>query len=553
MLSAAVAGLLLVACARDGGPDRIFHDGLIRTVNERNELVEAVAIRDGVITAVGTAQDVLPLATSRTEVRALEGRTLLPGFVGAHEHPTLSAVFAAAVDVSGFTHASDAEVWNALREAVARTPKGDWIYAMGIDPILVPDLQMPTRKSLDAIAPDHPLVVISQTLHSFWANSRAFAAAGITRETPDPGNGSLYEHDAQGELTGFIVENPAARPLLKSLQSPWRMVGRYEQVLDDLLAAGFTTVASLGFNVPPLLARYAASDGLEPRIRQFFYLTRDELGYLPHEPDRGNPFFRIQGVKLWHDGSPYTGSMFLVDPYLDTPLARRLGITAGSRGEAMIPQQELVALLEQYAREGWQVAIHSQGDASNREVVEAFRRVPRAPDAAPRRIEHCILLSQSSLPELARLGVSPSFHIDHIYYYGDALAESLLGAARASRLLPVKAAFEHGLRPTLHADSPMFPANAFHLMRTAMLRRTRTGQVLGADQAISIEQAVQAMTIHGAWQLGMEEHLGSIEVGKWADLVVLSDDPYRVSPEQLDQLEVLEVYVAGRRRDVRAH
>lgn len=548
-LCAAVAALLLAACGPADGPDRIFHGGPILTVDADDRVVEAVAIKDGVITAVGAARDVLQLATSHTEVRDLAGNALLPGFVAAHEHPTLSAVFGGVVDVSGFTHETNEQVWAALREAVANTGKGEWIYAMGIDPILIPGLEIPSRKTLDAIAPDHPMLVVSQTMHSFWANSKAFEAAGITRDTPDPGRGSFYQREAQGELTGFISESAAAGPLLEKLQSPWRVLGRYEQALDDLLAAGFSSVASLGVNVPPLLARFAASHRLRPRIRQFFYLTRDELESLPAAPDLGNPFFRIQGIKLWHDGSPYTGSMYLEDPYLDTPLARALGIPPQSRGAAIIPQADLAELLNEYSQAGWQVAIHSQGDHSNRKVAGAFASATQGlPTTGPPRIEHCLLLPTEILPELARLGVTPSFHIDHLYYYGDALEDSILGAERTAKLLPVAMAFALGMRPTLHADSPMFPADAFHLMRTAVLRKTRSGRILGADQAISIEQAIRAMTINGAYQLGAEQQLGSIEVGKWADLQVQSENPYRTPPEQLDRVKVLEVFVAGRQQ-----
>ncbi len=548
---AMLAALLsLAGCGRGGGPDHVLHGGTIHTLSERGDVAEAIAFRDGTIVAVGATSEVLALATARTEVRDLGGKTVLPGFVGAHEHPTLSAIFGDVADVSGFTRATNDEVWEALRVAVADASPGAWVYAMGIDPILVPDLEMPSRERLDALAPENPVVVVSQTMHSFWANSRAFAAVGIGRDTADPGHGSYYERDSQGALTGFVAEVAAARPLLAELQSPWRLATGYEKVLDDLLAAGFTSVASLGMNAPPLLARFAALEWLQPRIRQLYYLAPDEVSRLPERPDRSHPFFRILGVKLWHDGSPTTGSMFLEAPYLDSPLTRRFGIPSSSRGAPILSPESLDTAIAKAERAGWQVAIHSQGDASGREVVRAFDRaaVP-GQGALPRRIEHCALLPEELLPDLARLGVSPSFHINLLYYYGDALADSILGAERVARLLPVRSAFELGLAPSLHADSPMYPPKPLSLVRTAVLRRTRGGRVIGADQAISIDQGLRAVTVNAARQLGMGSEVGSLEVGKAADLVVLAEDPYVVRPEDLGEIDVVGVYMAGRRRD----
>jgi predicted amidohydrolase YtcJ len=270
----ALGATLLAAGCGDTAPDLIFHGGPVLTVNAQDEVVQALAVRDGIVVAVGSAESVLALRGRGTEVVDLQGRALMPGFVGAHEHPSITAVFNGAVDLSGFRHRSNAEVWQALRRAVAGRPKGEWIFAGGLDAILTPDLKIPHRRELDAIAPDNPLVLVSQTLHSFWANTRAFEEAGIGRDTPDPGAGSYYERDAQGELTGFVAETRAAAPLIQGLKSPWKVYDRYVGVLDGLLAGGFTSVASLGYNVPPLLARVASSRRLSPRIRQFFYLDR---------------------------------------------------------------------------------------------------------------------------------------------------------------------------------------------------------------------------------------------------------------------------------------
>lgn len=547
-LAALLATTLLAACQKEG-PDVIFRGGPILTVNAQDQVVQALAMRDGVITAVGSEQEVLATQGPRTEVIDLQGRTLMPGFVAAHEHPGITAVFNGGINLSGFKYKTNAEVWATLRSEVAKVPKGQWIYAVGLDAILTPDLKIPGIKELDAIAPDNPLVLVSQTLHSFWANSRAFEAAGITRDTKDPGAGSYYERDAQGNFTGFVAETRAAQPLIKELKSPLKIYSRYTEVLDALLANGFTSVASLGFNVPPLLARVAASRNFTPRIRQYFYLTEDELNNLPDSPANGNDYFAVRGIKLWHDGSPYTGSMYTSTPYLDSPLGHTLGIQAGSHGAAMIPEDTLVAKIKDYTAKGWQVAIHSQGDVSNQAVLNAIEKAgPLAGPAPAVRLEHGVFMQQASVDKLAQLGITPSFHIHHIKYYGDALANSIVGLAAAQQTLPVRSAFAHGVHPTLHADSPMFPPLGFALMQTAMNRATGLGLLLNAPEAITAQQALRAMTIHGAYQLRLQDKTGSLEVGKWADLQVVDRNPYTTPVPELDQLHTQAVYVGGKRQ-----
>ncbi len=546
VLTLLVAGACVLSW-RQTGQEMIFYGGPILTVNDADAVAQALAVRDGVIVAVGDLDEVIQQRTDSTVMIDLQGRALLPGFVGAHEHPTLSAVFNGAHDLSGFSHQRNAQVWKALREAIASTPKGEWVYAGGIDAILTPDLQVPTLEDLDRLAPDNPVLLISQTLHSAWANSAAFAAAGVTESTPDPGSGSYYQRDAQGRFTGFIAETRAMQPFVAGLRAPLRLFGRYADTLDGYLAEGFTSVASLGYNVPPQMARLVASRRGQPRIRQFFYLVESELDYLPSQPDTSNPFFRVLGVKLWHDGSPYTGSMFTSAPYLNSPLGHTLGIEPGSHGAAMIAEQALIEKIRRYGTQGWQLAIHSQGDESNRQVAKAIIAAGAAAEPrAPIRLEHAVLLPADLMPALAEQGVSVSFHINHIRYYGDALADSIIGRWAAQQVLPVRTAVELNMHPSLHADSPMFPTQGFSLMRTAVTRQTDSGRVLNAAQAIDVRQALRAMTINAAYQLGIDNDAGSLEVGKWADLQIVSDNPYEVAGDALTDLQPQQVYVAGR-------
>lgn len=541
--------LMSVGCSSQNYPDTIIVDSKILTVDPNNSVKEAIAITDGIIVAVGSSDQIKVLAGPSTNIIALNKGVIVPGFIAAHEHPTLSAVFANTVDVSAFTFESSEAMWQHLRQQVAEADSGDWVYAMGLDPVLMPDLILPNKKQLDQIAPNNPLVIISQTMHSFWANSIAFQQEGINSKTPDPGNGSYYGRDQQGELNGFISESDAVTPLLAELKSPIAVVNRYQQTLQSLIEAGFTSVVSAGFNIPPLAARYASSDWFEPRIRQFIYLTEDELQHLPDEPSQANDFYQILGIKLWHDGSPYTGTMALEEPYLNNPVTQAMGISMGHKGAPRLSQKSFDESITKYHQAGWQLAVHSQGDYSNELAAKTFKRL-LGNDTKQRRhrFEHCLLVKQQTLSRFKQLGISPSFHINHILYYGDALAKEIIGEQRAQKVLPVKTAFELGLHPTLHADSPMFPADPISLMKTAVMRQTKSGKVLGPEQALTPQQALRAMTINGAWQLNMETKIGSLEVGKKADFTVLSEDLYGLEPSEWDNIEISQVWLAGDRK-----
>ena len=545
---------LISSCTPEDHAERLFINGNILTLDDKNSTANAIAISGGKIIALGDEQKVRAFANNNTEIVDLRGKTLLPGFVAAHEHPAISAVFRNFLDLSGFTYSTAEEAWQALHAAVDQVPAGEWIYAKGLDPVLLAGLKTPTRKQLDQIAPEHPVFILAQSMHTAWVNSAALAAMQIDEDSPAPGEGSYYGRDEDGRLNGMLVEKPALEPFIAPHKNPLKVTAAYAAELDDLRGAGYTSVASLGFNVPGWLAKWASSKDLQPRIRQFFYFRGENLAKLTGSPQRDSDYFRVLGAKFWYDGSPYSGSMVVEKPYQESPLSVQLGIAHGSHGEPVIGAEALRAQLYDYSQRGWQTATHVQGDRAAAEFLQILlsefeslnERERRAFIAARHRLEHGLLLQKRQLPELHKFGVTPSFHINHLYYYGDALHEQLLGAARTQNLLPVKTAFELGMHPTLHADSPMFPADPFSLMQTAITRRTRSGMSLGGDEALAPLQALRAMTINGAWQLGMENEIGSLEVGKWADFVIVDRDPLQTPPDQWREIEVLGTVIGGR-------
>jgi predicted amidohydrolase YtcJ len=528
--------------------------GDIVTVADAQPSAEAVAMAEGHIVAVGSVGEVMTHRTTATEVVDLGGDTLVPGLVEPHTHPDLCAQMYSWIDVSGFTHPRVEDVEAALRRAVHTAEPGQWLFAFGLDFMLTSELGTWGRDRLDAMAPANPLVVMIQSMHTLFVNSAALAAAGVDESTPDPAGGGRYVRDASGRLTGKIEEQSAMGPfVVHGLPDP-------EEVTDLLLAqerryaeVGITTIGVagtfLGARQLEVLAEVARRDGAAHRV--VTYLRHDDVAGTSWTPGAGDEAgrFRVAGVKLWYDGSPYTGTMLLDEPYLETDLCCcTLGIGQGTNGRANFDPDELTEVLSELAAGGWQVLTHAQGDRACREIVDLYEDVlgVARPEDHRWRLEHCALIADDELRRTAALGVSPSFHVDHVRYYGPELRDEIIGPERAVGLMPVRSAIDHGHRVSLHADSPMYPPGPLRLAGTAASRRTRQGDTIADHQAISTAEALRAVTIDAAWQLRMDDEIGSIEVGKRADFTVVDQNPLRAAPADLEHIEVTRTWLDGR-------
>ena len=527
--------------------------GSVITLDPQQPRAQAVAVRDGVIAAVGARDEVLALRGPESEVVELGDLCVLPGLIEPHTHPDLCAQCYAWVDISGFTHKSVEGVEHALRQAIAATPPGEWVYAFGLDAMLTDDIGVWDRERLDAIAPEHPVVVMIQSMHTLFVNSRALAAAGVDESTPDPPGGGRYQRNKDGQLSGKIEEAAAMFPFLRfDLPTKEVLSARMWQQYQRYARAGLTTIGIPGLFTPPSMLDLFEefSRRRDVPIRTVAYLRHQHLDQVTWRPGDGNPFFRVQGVKLWYDGSPYSGTMLLDEPYLDSRLCCcTLGIPSGTTGRANFSPSEMLELTSQLHADGWQVLTHAQGDRGTREIVDLYSQaLARHPRADHRwRLEHCALISEKDLQRALSLGVTVSFHVNHLYYYGDELRDHIIGPERAARLMPVGTALRLGHRVSLHADSPMYPPEPFRLMQTAVTRRSRTGQEIGPDEAISAEAALRAVTIDAAWQLFSEDRVGSLEVGKQADFAVVDRDPLSIASDEISRVEVAQTWVAGRR------
>jgi predicted amidohydrolase YtcJ len=567
LVACALLMLLFAGCATTGSNRMIFHGGDIVTMNDtRAGVVEALFVENGKIVSTGTKEEILKRKTVDTRIIDLQGNTLMPGFIAVHTNPEISAYLYGYVDLSGFTYRTKEEVWAKLRQTVSQIPKGQWIFCRGFDPMLVPGLTAPDIGFLDAMAPDHPVLILAQSIHSAWANSMAFKKMGVTASTPDPAPGSYFEKDGRGILTGFIVETAAVKVMSEDVLKVFDIKDNVLKVNEEYLGNGITSITTLGLMNgkalilyeypstahPKLISRALDAAGLlphrKPTLRHFMYLLHSMPDLFPKAIENGDDFFKICGMKIWYDGSPYTGSMYIREPYLNSELMLKgLKIPTNHCGQTVIGRQEFFDAVKKYHELGWQVSVHSQGDRSTQEVMEVFDSIQSESPAKHlrHRIEHGVLLPPELLEKMKRLEITPSFHINHLYYYGKALRDDILGAERSSKMLPVSSTGKAGLYYSLHADAPMYPEEPLSLLQTAVTRKTREGEIIGPHEAISVTDGLKALTLYAAWQINMEKKIGSIEPGKYADLIILNRNPLKVKPESLREIRVMKTFVNG--------
>ena len=505
----------------------------IITMDDANPEVEAVLIEDGVIAAVGTI-DGLSSQSGAKVIRS--SGVITPGFIEPHTHPIASALLGASVDISSFRYDNRDDIMDALKVAAGKTALTPWLIAYGWDPVAIPDLHPPTRAELDAISPDRPILILTQMLHDAYVNTAAVEAAGITLQ------GSLL-HETEA-VDSEVSKIPPPAPEVSELLLRRQYV--------NYAKGGFTTIGVTGavgrHNDPiGLLKTVSTDDGAS--LRTFVFLVDRELD---HEIIGGDLDFAVLGAKFWIDGSPFTGGAATAEPYEQNSFVNDyLNIPAGYRNNIQIAADALEERIKGLHAQGYQIALHVQGERAVDVALDAIERVQTASPmpGLHHRLEHNALITREQLARATGLGVSVGFFVDHIYYYGHVLP-NFFGAERMKRYMPVNSAFQSGAVVTLHGDHPATPINALQTLAIATTRKARTGDIqTGLSEAITPYEALTAMTVNAAVQLGQGDDLESIAVGKQADFTVLSGNPLTDDP---GQLQVLGTWRAGQPVDQRA-
>ncbi len=530
----------------------VFTNGTVLTVDDDFSEVEAIAIRGNRILAVGTDGEVRAAAGDAARIVDLEGKAVLPGFIEAHTHVISGSVVDSIMDYVGMARFTTvAQVLNHIASRAAETPAGEWLVFRNFDPAVQEGPDALTFAELDPISTEHPIFVLNASGHLAYANSRAFEVSGITSDVEDPPGGA-FVRDADGNLTGFMKNNVAFLqiasnyPAMMEADPVEGLIG----LLDKWAPVGLTTVSELSLGAlaqspadAQVMAAAAQSGRLKARIRAYPFYTLgtevwDDAGIAQGD---GNPLARIAGYKLVADGSNQGFTGLQREPYLNSD----------SRGLAYMEPDELIAVALDRAGKGWHLAIHGNGDAAIDNILDTCQALADAGidmSMLRPRIEHCSILHDDQIERMREFGVSASFLIGHVHYWGVAMRDDVFGAEKAQLLDRCRSVEAAGVSFTLHSDFMVTDPNPLHMIEMAVTRRTwkEPDFVLAPDERISVESAIRAMTSEAAWQLFSDQEVGSLETGKFADMVILDKDPRRVDPDRIKDINVVATWMDGK-------
>lgn len=532
----------------DAAPADLVLFGDVVTMDDARPRARAVAVRDGRIAAVGERAEVETLIGPATTTVDVGAACVLPGFVEPHGHPLEEAIVLgpAVVDIRPVTMPDADDVVRAVHDAV-RTAGAAGASLNGWDPLLQKGLPDPNRDWLDAVAPEHPLVIMHNSGHVAYFNTAAATAAGVDRDTPDPVGGS-YGRDAAGELDGAAYETPAvfavAGPAMTAGDDfPALVVAECAR----LNAAGITTIGEMSFDprMRQTLNAIAATGALTTRLR--LYEMSNPERTTDATPGEGDDLVRQVGIKVWSDGSPWVGNVATSFPYLDTAATRALGI-ACTHGHANYTGEQIHDISAAYFGKGWQIACHAHGDDAITMVLDAWEQMLRENprDDHRLRLEHVGAMRPDQFRRATELGVTVSIFVDHLHYWGDVLVDDLFGPEHGSTWAAAGSALAAGQRFSFHNDGPVTPANPLRNIHDAVNRLSPSGRVVGPEERIPVDAALRAQTVNAAWQLQSEDVVGSLFPGAHADLVVLSGNPLEVDPATLADLQVVATVFGGR-------
>lgn len=534
--------------------DLVVSGARVITMDSRLGSASAFAVSSGRFIAIGSDDDIAPFVGRTTRLLRLSGQAVLPGFIESHVHPLLYGLQRHGLDLSPSAVGNIGDVLDLVETRTAQVPAGTWVEGFGYDQTHLAEGRAPSRWELDRVSGDHPVCLWHVSRHIVVANSHALRLASITPDTPDTYDGMhgvIVKDPENGEPTGELRERGARNRLTRVMPKPDcdELVSALEWASREYAAAGITTMhdAGVGFvaGARDVQAYQRAAREERLSIRAVMMIREELLADLINDGKDlglrtgfGDDRLRLGPVKITEDGSiqGLTGA-----------LTRGYECEPSNYGTLMYDQPEFTRRITRLHEAGFQIAVHANGDQAIDVVLtayaEALRQEPRKNHR--HRIEHCQMAREDQLDRMVELGVLPSFFVKHVYYFGDMHRDLFIGPTRAARISPLRSASQRGIRWGLHSDSPVTPPDPLFGLWCATTRTTSSGQTLGADQCVSTGAALRGYGTDAAYLAFAEDRVGSIEVNKLADFIVLDACPFDVDPADLADLRVLRTFVDG--------
>jgi predicted amidohydrolase YtcJ len=522
-----------------GGPDLVVVNARVYTSDPSLPRADAFAVKNGRFTAVGSTSDVRNLANARTPVIDAQRMTVVPGFIDAHNHPSgVQELYGVNTNLRTVR-----EIQAAIKKKADATPPGFWVNGFMFDDT---KLDRPlTRKDLDEATTDHPVSVAHRGGHTNFYNSKAFELAGITPSTPDPDDGRFFRDN--GELNGRVAENARGvfnrvgkRETFTAEQRRDRARNGMRHMSELFNAVGLTSVHNAGTSAEHILAYEDCRKHGELTHRAYMMIRSTEayngLKAANIHTGFGDEWIRVGGIKFVADGSASERTMRMSTPYVGTT----------DYGILTMTQEQLHEAIDDAHSHHFQVGVHANGDVTIDMVLKAYERaLQKWPDPNRRhRIEHCTLINPDIIRRMKANGVIPTPFWTYVYYHGEKWKE--YGDEKISRMFAHRTFLDAGIPVPGASDYTPGPFEPLMAIQSMVTRTDYKGRVWGANQKVTVDEALTIATINGAYASSEEQLKGSIAAGKLADFVVLEQDPHEVSPDAIMNIKVNRTVVGGR-------
>jgi predicted amidohydrolase YtcJ len=523
--------------------DTILVNGNIVTIDANRTTAKALAIKNGIILLVGDDQAVRNMAGANSKVIDLNGRTVTPGLIDAHCHLSACGLLGTAyVDISWPAVFTISDMQAKLAEKIAKTPRGEWVVGSGW---VTFEGRYPNKHDLDPVSPNHPVFVVNQGGHMAAVNSMALELAGVNASTPDPGNGRFLR-EANGEPSGTVLNHPA----MDYFRRLWPPELTSVQTMETSILNPQATFAAMG--VTSFQDVYARD---MDRMQAYFNIgQRGEMtirgqvmNVLEYIQELDGRIDAIEAMRYEDDYMHFAGAKFQVDGALEASFTNEPHNGIAWNIPIWKPK-DLNEAVRTFHDAGYQVALHTAGDAALDMALDAIENAMNAnPRPDPRhRIEHSVLNTDEALQRTKDLGVVISTQPTLIRAFADAV-ERIWGEERLQRMIPTRTWLDMGVPMCLSSDAPSMPWwDPQSTLFASIVRASPSKKPVSPEQALTIEEAMYAHTMAGAYADFAENKKGSLEPGKLADLIVWDDNPYTVATEDILKLTVDLTMVGGK-------